>query len=192
MIWVLKNKKLCHRDRKTDIFVAIRRQPQRLAGCTTDFKTYLYPDLMNPIAPLRILLADDDHDDTFLFQEALNQIPIGTTLSVAENGVELLQILKDTNNKPDIIFLDMNMPVKNGLECLEEIRGTEGYEHVPIVILSTSVAQYLWESAYRNGANLYIQKPNSFNGLIEIIKKCLLESTSAVLPEGLNKFLITN
>lgn len=147
---------------------------------------------MSPLTPVRILLADDDHDDTFLFQEALDQVPVESQLSVAENGVDLLQILKDSSSKPDIIFLDMNMPVKNGLECLGEIRGTAGYEQVPIVILSTSVAQYLWESAYRNGANLYIQKPTSFNGLIEILKKCLLERAGATMPEGLEQFLITN
>lgn len=147
---------------------------------------------MSPLTPVRILLADDDHDDTFLFQEALEQVPVESQLSVAENGVDLLQILKDSNSPPDIIFLDMNMPVKNGLECLEEIRRTAGYEQVPIVILSTSVAQYLWESAYRSGANLYIQKPTSFNGLIEILKKCLLERAGATMPEGLEQFLITN
>lgn len=147
---------------------------------------------MSPFAPLRIMLADDDHDDTFLFQEALEQIPLETDLSIAENGVELLQILKDTDNRPDIIFLDMNMPVKNGLECLEEIRGTARYEQVPIVILSTSVSQHLWESAYHNGANLYIQKPNSFNSLIEILKKCLLDRAGTAMPEGVEQFLITN
>ena len=115
------------------------------------------------------------------------QVPIEANLSVADNGMELLRTLRDAIDKPDIIFLDMNMPVKNGLECLEEIRGTAGYEQVPIVILSTSVAQYLWESAYRNGANLYIPKPTSFNGLIEILQKCLLGRAGAEMPEGLEQ-----
>lgn len=147
---------------------------------------------MSPLSPLRILLADDDDDDTFLFREALAQVQLAAELSVAGNGVELIRILKDTSAKPDIIFLDMNMPVKNGLECLEEIRSTAGYEQIPVVILSTSVAQYLWESAYRNGANLYIQKPTSFNGLIEILKKCLLKQAEPAEPEGLEQFLIIN
>ncbi|MGG7660866.1 response regulator [Dyadobacter sp. BHUBP1] len=147
---------------------------------------------MSPFTPLRIILADDDHDDTFLFQEALEQISLETDLSIAENGAELLQILKEADDKPDIIFLDMNMPVKNGLECLEEIRSTEGYEQVPIVVLSTSVSQHLWESAYRNGASLYIQKPNSFNSLIDVLKKCLLDRTGATMPERVEQFLITN
>ncbi|GGM97788.1 two-component system response regulator [Dyadobacter beijingensis] len=147
---------------------------------------------MNPVDPVRILLADDDNDDTFLFQEALEQVPIATDLSVAENGMELMQMLRNSTGKPDIIFLDMNMPVKNGLECLAEIRATPGHEAIPIVILSTSVAQYLWESAYRCGANLYIQKPTSFNGLVEILTKCLLDSAATTTPEGLEQFLISN
>jgi len=147
---------------------------------------------MKPVTPLRILLADDDHDDTFLFREALTHIPIETALAVADNGMELLRMLKDSDKQPDVIFLDMNMPIKNGLECLEDIRSLAGYEQVPVVILSTSVAQYLWESAYRNGANLYVQKPTSFNGLVEILEKCLLGKAGATPPEGLEQFLITH
>lgn len=147
---------------------------------------------MNPVAPVRILLADDDHDDTFLFQEALEHIPLPTELSVAGNGMQLLQLLDTVGGVPDMIFLDMNMPVKNGLECLAEIRRRDGFEDTPVVILSTSIAQYLWESAYRNGANLYIQKPTSFKNLVEILKKCLLERAGASAPQGLEQFLITN
>ena len=147
---------------------------------------------MSLFTPLPIILADDDQDDTFLFQEALEQIPLETGLAVAENGVELLQILKDADNKPDIIFLDMNMPVKNGLECLKEIRSTARFEQVPIVVLSTSVSQHLWESAYRCGANMYIQKPNSFNSLVDVLKKCLLDRTNTTIPERVEQFLITN
>jgi len=147
---------------------------------------------MTSVTPLRILLADDDDDDTFLFQEALEQVSAATELIVAENGMELLQMLQNGMNKPHIIFLDMNMPVKNGLECLDEIRNTVGYEEIPIVILSTSVEQYLWECAYKGGANRYIQKPTSFNGLVEILKKCLLEQTGTAAPAGMEQFLIVN
>lgn len=145
---------------------------------------------MNHVAPVRILLADDDNDDTFLFQEALEQVPLATELSVAENGMELLRLLTDVGAKPDIIFLDMNMPIKNGLECLEEIRGMAGHERIPIVILSTSVAQYLWESAFKNGANLYIQKPTSFSGLVDILNKCLIGRVGTSMPQGLEQFLM--
>ncbi|CAG5070507.1 Protein-glutamate methylesterase/protein-glutamine glutaminase [Dyadobacter sp. CECT 9623] len=140
----------------------------------------------------RILLADDDDDDTFLFREALEQVSFESQLFTAANGMELMDtIVKDSIN-PDLIFLDMNMPVKNGLECLEEIRATPGFEKTPIVVLSTSVAQYLWESAYKGGANLYIQKPTSFSGLVNVLHKCLFQSLIKDEAAPMEQFLITN
>ncbi|TLU98784.1 response regulator [Dyadobacter luticola] len=147
---------------------------------------------MSYVKPFRILLADDDDDDTFLFQEALQQLPSPMELLIADNGMELMNILEDGDVKPDVIFLDMNMPVKNGLECLTEIRSTPGFEETPIIILSTSIAQYLWESAYKGGANLYIQKPTSFDGLVEILKKCLSEGHKRSADFIVEQFLITN
>jgi len=140
----------------------------------------------------RILLADDDDDDTFLFREALEQVSSQSQLFTAANGMELMNAILGDSPKPDLIFLDMNMPVKNGLECLEDIRATPGFEETPIVILSTSVAQYLWESAYKGGANLYIQKPNSFSGLVNILRKCLFQSLAKDNAASLEQFLITN
>ncbi|REA55431.1 response regulator [Dyadobacter luteus] len=145
---------------------------------------------MEQNAPVHILLADDDDDDTSLFQEALEQVPTNTRLDVAENGMELMSILERLKAKPDLIFLDMNMPVKNGMECLTEIRNSSSYKDIPVVILSTSIADYLIQSAYQAGANLYIQKPNSFSGLISIIKKCLSEKEKLRVSVPLEQFLI--
>ena len=142
--------------------------------------------------PFRILLADDDDDDAFLFREALEEIPLKTELSVASNGMELMNAVESHSYKPDIIFLDMNMPVKNGLECLEEIRMKSGFEMLPIIILSTSIARYLWESACERGANLYIQKPTSFAGLVDVLKQCLLQSARNEDGLKMEQFLITN
>jgi CheY-like chemotaxis protein len=86
----------------------------------------------------------------------------------------------------------MNMPVKNGLECLMELRRSEIYKETPVVILSTSVAGYLLESAYNTGANLYIQKPTSFSSLIGILNKCLLRKDTLTPQPGLSEFLIAN
>jgi CheY-like chemotaxis protein len=145
---------------------------------------------MDQNTTVHILLADDDEDDTSLFQEALGQVPTDTRLDVAENGMELMNILKGLTAKPDLIFLDMNMPVKNGLECLTEIRNSQSYKDIPVVILSTSIADYLLQSAYQAGANLYIQKPNSFSGLIDIINKCLSEKETLTESVALEQFLI--
>ena len=142
--------------------------------------------------PIHIFLADDDDDDTFLFREALDQIQIQVRLEVAENGMELMHSLKSNRAIPDVIFLDMNMPVKNGLECLQEIRNSDNLKQVPVVILSTSIAKYLLESAHKAGANLYIQKPTSFSDLVTVLKNCLLKTTTLEYPLDLEQFLIKN
>lgn len=139
-----------------------------------------------------ILLADDDEDDTFLFREALSQIPVSANLVVAENGMELMKKLTSSVNVPDIIFLDMNMPVKNGLECLTEIRQNNKLSKIPVVILSTSVADNLLSSAYKGGANLYIQKPTSFSSLISVIENCIRRKGEFVNAPGPEDFLIKN
>ncbi|SEJ72014.1 Response regulator receiver domain-containing protein [Dyadobacter koreensis] len=147
---------------------------------------------MNLNETCNIFLADDDEDDTFLFQEALGQIPVKTDLVIAENGMELMKKLGSTEQVPDLIFLDMNMPVKNGMECLHELRRSEMYNETPVVILSTSVAGYLLEDAYNAGANLYIQKPTSFSNLVTILKKCLLKKSNLINRPELSEFLIAN
>jgi len=147
---------------------------------------------MNLNETCNIFLADDDEDDTFLFQEALGQIPLLTDLVIAENGMELMKKLGSTEQVPDLIFLDMNMPVKNGLECLQELRRSDIYKETPVVILSTSVAGYLLEDAYNAGANLYIQKPTSFSNLVTILKKCLLKKSNLSNRPDLSEFLIAN
>ena len=142
--------------------------------------------------PIHIFLADDDDDDTFLFREALDQIQIQVRLDVAENGMELMHSLKSNMAIPDVIFLDMNMPVKNGLECLKEIRNSDHYKEVPVIILSTSIASHLLESAHRGGANLYIQKPTNFSDLVSILKNCLSKKEELELSPNLEQFLIKN
>ncbi|MCE7066256.1 response regulator [Dyadobacter sp. CY326] len=141
---------------------------------------------------LRILLADDDEDDAYLFQEALDQIPAQIQLIVAENGMRLMEILKSGNFKPDLIFLDMNMPIKNGLECLAEIKQLEAFKDIKVIILSTSIAQHLLDSAYAGGAHLYIQKPTSFAALIDILRRCLATESANEPLLGMEQFLIPN
>jgi CheY-like chemotaxis protein len=147
---------------------------------------------MDPAKQFCILLADDDDDDTFLFREALEQIQVKAKLVVAENGMKLMDILQGNDAKPDLIFLDMNMPVKNGLECLQEIRESEELLHIPVVILSTSVADYPIELAYTAGANLYIQKPTSFSALVDTLKKCILDKSGIGRSANREHFLIRN
>lgn len=119
---------------------------------------------------LHVLLADDDSDDSLLFSEALEQSPVSTRFSRAEDGNELLKFLH-TQEKPDILFLDVNMPCKNGLECLQEIRSKTEFEDLPIIIYSTTNYQVNIDACYQGGADLYVVKPSSFEGILKMVKE---------------------
>ena len=107
-----------------------------------------------------IVLAEDDEDDSQFFADALNSIPNQATLYRAKDGVELTGLLDDMDPVPDLIFLDINMPRKNGSQCLYEIRRQEMLDEVPVIVLSTTNSKEIIEQMYQSGANLYIQKPS--------------------------------
>jgi CheY-like chemotaxis protein len=121
-----------------------------------------------------VFLADDDLDDRLLFEDALKDVSIDSTLTMAKNGQQLMEILHDkVPPAPDVIFLDLNMPRKNGLECLEEIKQTEKLRDIPIVIFSTSMQENAIMDTYKRGANFYICKPGNFFLLKGVISKVL-------------------
>jgi len=135
---------------------------------------------MNQI-PIHILLADDDNDDCLLFEEALGELPLPTRLSVANDGEQLMQLLtNETTVFPDVIFLDLNMPRKNGIECLFEIKGNRMIKHLPVVMYSTSAQPELISLFYRHGAQNYIRKPAEFAQL----KKVIYEALVLITKEG--------
>ncbi|MBP0903689.1 response regulator [Mariniflexile gromovii] len=121
-----------------------------------------------------IILADDDEDDRMLFSEALEEISIQTTLSLFKHGQELLDYLFQPNVKlPNLIFLDINMPILNGIQCLTEIRNNSLFKDVFIAMYSTSSSEKDIEDSFQNGASVYINKPSCFNKLCEIVEKTL-------------------
>lgn len=127
------------------------------------------------IKHLNIMLADDDTDDCIFFKKALDDIVISTSLITVNDGEELMQLL--TNKKcthPDILFLDLNMPRKNGFECLSEIKQNITLKELPVVIFSTSFEQEVVNRLYKNGAQYFIRKPSAFLQFKEIIQYALL------------------
>ncbi|MEO5995368.1 MAG: response regulator [Chitinophagaceae bacterium] len=121
-----------------------------------------------------IFLADDDVDDCTLFEDALREISSTTHLTTANDGIELMEILENrVPPKPDVIFLDLNMPRKNGFECLEEIKQTSRFSNIPVVIFSTSSQKETVNEVYKKGANYYICKPGSFAKLKSAIQQIL-------------------
>jgi len=133
-------------------------------------------DLTVPVVSsgLHILLADDDDDDRYFFAQAVNELSGCIKLSTAKDGTELLRLLKNTDVElPDLIFLDLNMPRKNGLECLEELRQSAQLKNIPVIIYSTSSHPRQVEDTYKKGANLFIQKPDSYTGIKKVLHKVL-------------------
>jgi CheY-like chemotaxis protein len=120
---------------------------------------------------LKIFLAEDDQEDRELFGEALKGMPGKVKLSTAKDGIELLSMLAQShNNLPDLIFLDLNMPKKDGHQCLVEIKNDSLLQQIPVIIYSTSARPEQINSTYKDGANLYIAKPDSFNKLKLILE----------------------
>jgi len=122
-----------------------------------------------------ILLADDDQTDRLLFKEAFEELKIKTKVNTVNDGVQLLSYLaKKDVQLPHILFLDLNMPGKSGTECLKEIRKNEKFKDISIAIYSTSSAEKDIEETFRNGANIYIKKPNDFDILKQLLYKAVI------------------
>lgn len=122
---------------------------------------------------LNILLADDDPDDRFFFGMAMKSVPFSSTISTVDNGEELMGFLeKNIAELPDVIFLDLNMPRKNGHQCLLEIKNNEKLKKIPVVIYSTSLHDQIADVLYENGAHYYLKKCN-FSELPTAIDKIL-------------------
>jgi DNA-binding NarL/FixJ family response regulator len=121
----------------------------------------------------KLFLGEDDIDDIEFFTDIILEISPDIKISVAKNGNELMSLLESEKQHPDFIFLDLNMPIKTGFECLKEIRSSKQWKAVKIVILSTSSQPEQIKEVYKMGADLYLQKPNSYSTFKDILSKCL-------------------
>ncbi len=123
---------------------------------------------------LHVVLADDDESDRTNFTEALEESRIRTVVHAVKDGVELMEFLsKEDTPIPNILFLDLNMPLKNGLTCLKEIRSMEKLKDVAVAIYSTSSYEKDIEETFQHGANVYIKKPTDFETLKKVLYKVL-------------------
>ncbi len=144
--------------------------------------------------PLDIILADDDEDDCLFFKQALAELPIAANLTVVHNGEELMQNLtKKVAPLPQVLILDLNMPLKNGFECLLEIKQDANLAQIPVVILSTFFTPDIADQLYENGAHFCIQKPFEFDKLKQVIQKAitLLTGNNFLEPTRENFVLVS-
>ncbi|TDW48749.1 response regulator receiver domain-containing protein [Flavobacterium sp. 270] len=122
-----------------------------------------------------LLLADDDEDDCDFFKDALDELSLAATLIIVNDGVELMNYLaSNPDNLPDILFLDLNMPRKNGHECLREIRAIDALKDLPVAIFSTSLDTEIVDLMYEKGATYYIRKPGDYSKLKKVIENTLI------------------
>ncbi len=127
--------------------------------------------------PIAILMADDDMDDQMLAREALVEARLANDLYFVKDGEELLDYLHNRGEyaeqpvpRPGLVLLDLNMPKKDGRQALKEIKEDANLRRIPIVVLTTSVAEEDILRTYDLGVNSFITKPVTFEGLVEVMK----------------------
>ena len=127
--------------------------------------------------PVVIVMADDDDDDVMFAREALNKSGLPNEFHSVSDGAALLDYLKQEHAsadasapRPELILLDLNMPRMNGLEALAEIKRDPSLRAIPIIMLTTSNAQEDIVQSYELGASSFIQKPVTFEGLVNALE----------------------
>lgn len=137
--------------------------------------------------PIHIVIADDDDDDQFIIREALSDIP-GCCVSVMQvyDGLQLLDYLNRRGSvasnyePPDVVLLDINMPLMNGIEALSAIRSNNALNHLPVYLISTSRREDQFEGTNLDGAQGFYTKPNRIGAYKRIFEEILLKIRTAV------------
>jgi CheY-like chemotaxis protein len=142
---------------------------------------------------LNILLADDDTDDCQFFKKVLDELSLSTRLTTVHDGEQLMQLLaNETDELPHVLFLDLNMPRKNGFECLAEIKLSKRLMQLPVIVFSTSFEQEVVNLLYKNGAQYFIRKPSDFSQFKKIIQHTLqIIKQETLLQPGREDFVLT-
>lgn len=119
---------------------------------------------------IKFLLVDDDSDDSFLFEEALKDLTTDVSLSVAINGFDALAKLEAERPLPDLIFLDLNMPLMDGKQLLVNLKADSTFRRIPVIMYTTSSLDRDVEYSLKNGALCFISKPHSMRDLLGILE----------------------
>lgn len=121
----------------------------------------------------QIFYTDDDMDDQNFFMEVVNEIDNGHDVHLQNHGEELMDLLLSPPPKPDVIFLDLNMPQKNGYEVLKEMRSDEKLSQIPVVVFSTSNNPESVSACEQLGASMYVCKPETYHSFKETLGSLL-------------------
>jgi CheY-like chemotaxis protein len=142
---------------------------------------------------MNVLLADDDIDDCRFFKEALDIIPLNTKLTTVSDGDQLMAYLSENlDNLPHVLFLDINMPRKNGFECLAEIKQNKKLKDLPVVMISTAKSSDKINTLFKTGADVYIHKPSTFMELAQVITHALPIAAENIFSNGKMKYIFNS
>lgn len=124
---------------------------------------------------VKVLLVEDDPDDVELTRETLKDSKVRVDMDVVNNGVEAMDYLRQNSPyedkpRPDIIFLDLNMPRMDGREVLNKLEDDPELRMIPVIVLTTSSEEEDILQSYRDGANCYIQKPVGLSGFRKVVQ----------------------
>lgn len=120
-------------------------------------------------SPTKVLLADDDKDDREIFSEALASLDHSIVYEGVEDGHEAIEVLSDNSRRPNIIFLDINMPVMSGWDVLKTLKSNSQYGDIPVIVYSTSSGAKEKKTAFDLGALCFVTKPDS----VKLVKAML-------------------
>ena len=140
---------------------------------------------------INILLADDDPGDCNFFKEALVGLPLSTHFTAVHDGEQLMQLLtNETTKLPHVLFLDINMPRKAGVECLSEIKRNKKLNDPPVVMFSTSNSWDTINMLFKNGANVNIHKPSDFSQLKQVIHHAIPIAAENIFSSSQLKYVL--
>jgi two-component system, chemotaxis family, response regulator Rcp1 len=127
------------------------------------------------VVPIDILLVEDSPSDVLLTREALRDARIANDLSVARDGEEAMEYLRQEGEhagkpRPDIVILDLNLPRMDGREVLREIKGDDSLRRIPVIILTTSSSDRDIGECYDSHANCFLTKPIDFEEFIDVVR----------------------
>ena len=132
--------------------------------------------LAEPVAPIEILLVEDDPGDVLMTKEALADAKMANELHVVSNGEEALEFLFQQGQyaeapRPGLILLDLNLPRVDGREVLAKIKADEVLRRIPVVVLTTSEAEEDILRSYDLHANAYVTKPVDFDAFVKVVRQ---------------------
>jgi CheY-like chemotaxis protein len=120
----------------------------------------------------RIIIVENDEDEQFFMKEGFDAVALFEIMAQLKNGDVLMEWLKEhENDLPDIILSDLNMPGKNGYDIIREITGDSRYQHIPVIITSTSSTKTIMEKCLAMGAAAYIVKPDTFVEYVPYVRR---------------------